>query len=51
MKNGIFLHCSVHVEFAELVTTANPLYKQEHSEGETAAVFIDYNCLKFIHCL
>lgn len=40
MKSSISLHDSAHIEFAELVITANPLYKQEHGEDETAAMFL-----------
>lgn len=40
VKNSISLYDSAHIEFAELVITANPLYKQEHGEDETAAMFL-----------
>lgn len=40
LKNDISLCGSAHVECAALVITANPLYKQEHGEEETVAVFL-----------
>lgn len=40
MKNGISLSDSANVDCHELVITANPLYKQEHGEEETVAVFL-----------
>ena len=40
MKNDTSLDDSAHVECAALVITANPLYKQEHAEEETVAVFL-----------
>lgn len=40
MKNDVSLHDSAHVDCAEFVLTADPLYKQEHGEEETPAVFL-----------